>query len=272
MRDVYTAFTGSFFGKFLGNSFVPYLIFFLGSKKTIQLGGILYFLQNYYFAEFPSKITLYIGAIFNGFVFQFKSLPVNFFMSKKYENGILYSDHIYSGFSISAFFWSLVLTFIINPNNEKMDKITYINGYEEKYFNKTISDRVKIYYLLNGIVSLIIILIFAQFIKEPSNFTPSYKYYYKKFFGNLTEEDKINFNSSLEKIKKDPILDSNSSISINLNKKILKEKSNSLLENKPEKEETMEFHREIANKEMKKPKFILLILIFVLKAVSCSYF
>ena len=272
MRDVFTAFGGYHIGRFIGNLILPYLIYFLGCKKTIQIGGILYCINCYFFAQFPSKITLNFCAIFNGFIFQLKVLPINFFMSKKYENGIMYSDHIYSGFSISAFIWSLCLTFIVNPKNKEMDKITYINGYEEKYFDKTISDRMGTYLLLNGTISLIVIIICTQFIKGPSNFPPSYLYYYKKFFGNLTEEEEEENSNSLENILKKPIIDPHSSVSINSIKSLQKE--NSLLETETnnEKKENLESFRNESIIEMKKLKFILLIFIFVLKSVSCSYF
>ena len=266
MRDVFTGFGTCLIGKLIGNFFLPYVIIFLGCKKTLQLGAILYFINFYIFAEYPSRLTLYFNPIFQGIIFQFKILPINFFMSKKYENGIMYSDHIYSGFSISAFIWSLCLAFIINPQNKEMDKVTYINGYEEKYFNKTISDRMEIFLLFNGIISLFFIMICTYLIKDPINLFPSYKYYLKRFFGNLTEEEKNDYNSSLVKLKEEI-----SNSSIDLNKSLLKDNLN-LLENKNEKNQNMNIFREKANKEMKNPKFILLILIFLLKSASCSYF
>ena len=170
MKDVYTAFCGSYFGRVLANLIIPSIIFNLGTKKTIQIGGILYFINFFLFAYFPSKISLYLNSIFYGFIFQFRILPVNYYICKKYKKGITYLKHIYTGFNISAFFWTFTLFYIVNPENVN-NVILVKNGFDIHYkvFDNDIYNNVPLYFYLNGILSMFVTVYCAENL-ESENF------------------------------------------------------------------------------------------------------
>ena len=157
MNNTYTAFCGSYFGRIIANLIIPSIIFKLGTKKTIQIGGLLYFVNFFCFAYFPCKISLFLNSVFYGFVFQFKILPINYYISKKYKKGILYLKHVYVGFNISAFFWTFVLFFIVNPKN--IDNVVIVrDGFNvySKIIDQSVYDNVPFYFYLNGFVGMVV--------------------------------------------------------------------------------------------------------------------
>jgi hypothetical protein len=263
MKDIFNGFGGWVFGVILANVILPHFLFNFGCKRTIQIGGFLYLLNFVIYAkiEYFSKLTLFLNCVMCGMVTQFKILPINYFMSKKYENGIMYSDHIFSGLSLSAFIWSIVIMLIINPENREMEKVTFINGYEEKYFDKNISDRISFYFYLNGIVSCVVIFIVAQMLNDPSNMAPKFQLFLKRLFRSPPQEKN---NLQEKSIKTEEI--NKSQVSHKFKKK------DSSLFLSDSNNEDFEYYHKKAKKQFLNPKFYLLILIMVLKSVSCMYF
>ena len=268
MKFIYSAWCLNFFGRIIANYFLPKIIYKFGCKKTIQIGGLLYFINLYFFTV--TNIFFLLGnMIFFGVILQFKMLSINFYMSKKYENGIEYLKHIYSGFSIGTLIWSLISIYIINPNNKENSVVVQYNGYSENYFDESVSGNFPNYLIFNGFVHFLVTYSLCFFVKDLD-----LKENLKDFNENINKSlnNSLSINKSIigidSKLKEKLIKSQNLSFESKTSKKFLNKE-----EDIPNSENNSKlYYQKEAKKIIKSKKFIILIIITILKLASSLYF
>jgi hypothetical protein len=171
-----------YLGNILANYILPNLFIILGIKRTFALGGIIYFVNSTIFVLYPNRYTVLIFGIVGGVTYSFKVLPTNYYLCSKYKNGIDYLPYSYIGQSLGVLLWSFLMMQIINPDNKSMEGLTFINGYEENYFEADVSKNTPFFISVNGIVSLLAISISAYFLKEPDYLQGELVLWLKSYF------------------------------------------------------------------------------------------
>ena len=253
MIDGFRAFLYMFIGRIVGNWILSSFLFKFGIKNTLRIGSLAYFLVICNYIMIPCRINLYFNTFLLGISHQFKIIPINYHISKKYENGINYLKHIYSGFSIGLLIWSLLMFYIINPNNLPIQKES-----SSEYYHYSVSKNIIKYFLINGIFSIIIIFISTIFLEEYNKKIPFNTELSEISFGS--EDSKYSKSEKEKKYKKSFDCDKND-ISISLSDESIKDNELNLKELK-----TIAFQR------MKELKFIAIIFIIIIKHASCSYY
>ena len=178
-------------GSFLANLVLPNCFIILGIKKTFILGALIYFLNSIFFVIFPNRCTLLIYAIIGGISFNFKTLPTNYYLCAKYKEGVKYLPYCYVGQSIGVLLWSFFMSVLINPLNENMDAVTFVNGYEERYYKNDVAKNCGFFIIFNGIFSLILISLCSFFLKEPHYLTGDFYLWTDYYFYNNLNAKKI---------------------------------------------------------------------------------
>ena len=256
MKDGFRAFLNLFLGRIVGNWILPFLIFKFGCKNTIRMGSVLYFFVICNYILIPYKWNLYLNSFFLGLSHQFKILPINYLISKKYENGIDFLKYIYSGFSFALLIWSFLCWYLFYSKNLGNGKIN-LNG----FYVYSISKNIIWYFLINGVFSLIVIFLSTIFLKEFNKKIPFNTELSEISF--CSEYSKSNKSEKSEKTSKSSIKYDKNDISISLSVESESQNNNKM--------DLIEL-KKIANQKMKELKFIMIIFIIIIKYASCSYF
>ena len=209
-----------YIGSIIGNLIIPKFFLIFGIKKTFIIGGFIYFLDCIFFTIFAGRYSLLIFGLIGGISLNFKTLPTNFYLTNKYENGVEYLPYSYIGQSIGVVVWSIVIAFIVNPLNKNMDAVSYFNGYKEEYFDKEVSSHITPFLLINGSSGFIIIGILAMFLNVPEYLNGNFSLWWKSMMNN-DEEAKRDLAKKLEEMNQTTNVE-HCNISVSLKIKILK--------------------------------------------------
>ena len=166
-KSFFSGFPLIFVGMFFANSMAPKLFFILGVRKTIQLASILYFINCITFCSITGLFPYFANIIFMGMNWQLFVFASNYFLSKKYENGVYYYSYISIGSTTGTFIWPFVLREIVNPGNRSMDAKTNINGYDEYYYDHSVSSKIITYFTIHGAIVMLTNLISCQYLRNP---------------------------------------------------------------------------------------------------------
>ena len=273
MKFIYTSFLLNFFGRVLGNIILPKILKIFGCKKTLRIGSLL-FLINCFFFQYAVVWVFLLNVVFFGVILQFKVLSISYYMSKKYENGIQYLHHIYTGWSLAAVLWSFLIIYIINPENKERTVFVDFGGYKENLFDFEVAKNFRIYLWVAGFTHLFVTNGLCWFLRDVGEFDEeSLSVVMERGNYSFDNEEMENFRQSFNKDKKDF---ENNNI-INTSKQKLIEKEHQKKNKKIHITNTQKISSEIqnklkANKIIKSQKFILLIVITILKTGSCLYF
>ena len=188
-----------YLGSFLGNIVLPNCFIIFGIKKTFIIGGLIYFLNSTFFVIYPNSYTLLIYGIIGGVSFNFKTLPTNYYLCAKYKDGVKYLPYCYIGQSIGVFVWSYFMMKIINPLNKNMDAVTFVNGFEENFFESDVAKNCGYFIFFNGIISLIVIWGCSIFLEEPHYLKGDFFLWVNYYFKN-NEEAKKEFERRFERM------------------------------------------------------------------------
>lgn len=169
-----------YFGNMISSFVMPNLLFILGIKKTFILGGLVYFFTTN-LGIYSNKQIMFVFALFTGFCNNLKSLPTNYLLSVKYENGVQYLSYSYIGQSLGVLFWAFLMSKIINPFNKNMDKVTYVNGFEEFRYDDSVNMNFRFFFFFNGLFAFIIITFVSLFIDEPEGDDGNFIFWIKSF-------------------------------------------------------------------------------------------
>ena len=265
-------------GSILGNIILPKFFLIFGIKKTFIIGGFIYFLDCIFFTLFAGKYTLLIFGMVGGICLNFKTIPTNFYLTNKYENGVEYLAYSYVGQSIGVIIWSIVIAVMVNPLNKNMDSVSYYNGYKEQYYDKDVSSKITPFLLINAISGLLIITLMSSFLNVPEHLSGNFSIWWKSL-GN-DEKAKKELAKKLEELNQTTNIEHcelsqnmslnkeyNKAISIMSNNSELKDSKNeNLIEGQ---EKPIDMETEI-KKELYSFKFIMFIIIIFIKNSSSS--
>ena len=211
MKNVFATTIGIFIGRIIGGFFLPNLYFFFGIRGTMQIGGLLLFINYILYFELTSLTGLFFNNLFAGVNYQISFLSVTFFLSEKYTNGLLYVNYVYIGSSLGIIFWGIVSIYIINPRNGGMILEIKENGIIENYFPFEMIHNFKFFMIVIACFSLLFVLP-TFFLEDPENIYPNFFSYFKALFArdkkklNLLNQSfqDVSFNTirSFEKKKK----------------------------------------------------------------------
>ena len=275
----YTLLVYIYVGNVISSALMQKFFFIFGIKKTFMLGGLCSFFL-YILGIYTNKYLFYVFSIFSGICFNFKSLPTNYLLSVKYENGVDYLAYAYAGQSFGVLLWAYLINRIVNPENKSMTNVTNVNGFTEYYYTKDVNDNFAPFLFIISIFNLVVICGVSYFIEEPENKDGNLILWLKAVF--LRDKKSVN-NLKLKKEKFEvdyKILSNRSNMSmshskiITSNKSIneksleLSEKSIELLEKS---EEKISLEQDIKN-TMYSKKFLGFILLTLFKNASTSVF
>lgn len=167
LKDIFTCILILYFGMFLGNLILPRIFYIFGLRKTLQIGSILYFVNLVCLYTFTSLIGFCFNITLAGALVNFFYFTISVFFSQKYDNGILYCPAVFMGVTVGAMIWPFVISALINPNNHSMDQITFINGYEERYYDYSVSGKIVKYFNIHGFFTMVVNVILCQFLTNP---------------------------------------------------------------------------------------------------------
>ena len=263
-------------GSICGNIILPKFFLIFGIKKTFILGGIIYFFDCCFFTIFAGKYTLLIFGFIGGISLNFKTLPTNFYLTNKYENGVEYLPYSYIGQSIGVIVWSIVIAVIVNPLNKNMDAVSFYNGYKEEYFDKIVSSQITPFLLINGLSGVIVITFLAMFLNVPEYLSGNFSLWWKSL-GN-DEDAKKELAKKLEEMNQTTNIEHcNISVSMSLNKEYNKEISilskslnNSKTQSLIEQQNKTDNIEEEITKELYSLKFIIFVIIIFIKNSSTT--
>ena len=165
---IYTLTIYMFIGNIFSSFIMPKFFFILGIKKTFMFGGLCSFCL-YILGIFTNKYLFYLFSIFCGICVNLKSLPTNYLLSVKYENGVDYLAYSYAGQSFGVLLWAYLMNRIVNPENESMSISTHVNGFTEFYYSESVNKNFVVFLLVNSFISLFVIIGVSCFIEEPKN-------------------------------------------------------------------------------------------------------
>ena len=177
-------------GSILSNIIMPKLFFIFGIRKTFFLGGALMFIYSI-ISLFTGRYLLFLLGILGGFINNLKTMPTNYLFSIKYTDGEKYLAYSYMGQSFGVIIWGFFIFYFVNPENDSMDQITDVNGFDEYYYPKRINDRFPLFILANGIISFFVISICSYFFKVPSNKDGNFFLWYDAFFNKTVKAMKL---------------------------------------------------------------------------------
>ena len=181
MKSIFATTIGIFIGRIIGGVLLPNLYFLFGIKGTMQIGGLLLFINYLLYFCFTSIFGVFFNNLFAGVNYQIAFLSVSFFLSEKYLNGLLYINYVYIGSSIGIIFWGIVSIYIINPDNIGMTLKLTEGNLEENYFPWEMVKNFKFFMIVLACFSLLFILP-TFFLDDPENITPNFFIYFKALF------------------------------------------------------------------------------------------
>ena len=161
-----------FVGNAIANFILPYCFRFLGIRFTFLFGALLYMLNCFTFFSFTSIFWVGFNAVFAGVTYQFIILTTNLFFFEKYPDTAKRNVSIaVSGGMFANLFFSLLLNYIVNPNNSSMDKVyTNGNGVKELFFDFEIAQRISYYMKINGVFTVAGTVVAILFLENPSRY------------------------------------------------------------------------------------------------------
>lgn len=193
---LYYNFAVVYMGMFAGNALLPKLFFILGIRKTVQVGSFLYVLNCVLFTQWTTLMGFYFNVATMGFVIQFFMFTAAYFFTEKYENGLLYIGYVAIGGTAGSFFWPFILNIMVNPDNELMTEVNYINGHKESYYSYGVSMRMKGFMFLHGFVVFLTNFLLSRFIQNPEKHQSKVSLWFKNFINRnpvATEEMKSQY-------------------------------------------------------------------------------
>ena len=254
-----------YLGSFLANTVLPNCFIIFGIKKTFIIGGIIYFLNSLFFVLYPNRVTVLIYGVVGGVSFNFKTLPTNYYLCAKYSDGVRYLPYAYIGQSIGVFLWYYFMMVIINPGNENMERVTFVNGFEENFFEERVAGNCGRFILFNGVFSLVVISVCAMFLEEP-NFLKGDFFLWVDYYFKNDKNAKKEFQKRFERmnLSKTIISITSEENEKSFNNSVLSKKSKSEYEFTEKDQKNKKLQNEI-KKEIYSLKFIGFIIITTIK-------
>ena len=178
---------------------------------------------------FTNWIFIIINVSLFGGLFRYTSLLSIVYFSEMYGNraSALYGMSL-TGFLVGSFLSNNLCTYMVNPENLPMTT-SYANGFEEHYFDYSISKNLVGFLNLMGLIEFLVCLFVSLFITDPEKYQSNFGKVFSYFKGNNSQElnDSLNsFKNTLDetfseawKQKKDDSL--NQSISYSMHSDIL---------------------------------------------------
>lgn len=267
LKKLFSTTLGLVLGPTIGNLFLPKMYFLFGIKKTIQIGGFLNLLNCILYYKINSILAIFLNVMFSGAIYQLTTLSITYYLTEKFENGYIYCNYAFVGQNISNILWPYFALKLMNPENIGMTAKHVINGEIDIYFPWEISKNFPMLMNILGLISFLLTMISSYFLIEPKKMKPHFMLWVNAvIFRNhraIVELDlayKESLTNSLLQTSKSRI--SKSMISNETN-----ENSKSFLEKELSDEEA----EQKANRIMKHPLFIILVLILSIRIAPLYY-
>ena len=283
LKKLFSTTLGLVLGPTVGNLFLPKFYFLFGIKKTIQIGGFLNLLNCYFYYKVNSIFLVFFNVLLSGAIYQLTILSITYYLSKKHDNGYIYCNYAFIGQNIANIIWPFFALKLINPNNIGMTASHIINNEIDIFFPWEISKNFPLLMNILGFTSFLFTIIPSFFLQDPEIMKPHFFLWINTFFSN-NKKNKEELSIAYDKSKiEDKDIFNNSIIG---SKSILTDKSdlnksNSIftknssiseyLSQKSEKELSEEEAKKKANKIIKNPLFLILVLIISIRFAPLYY-
>ena len=204
IKDIFAVVWVIYVGNIFATWLFPLTISIIGIKNTVRLTALLNALNCFFFHWFHWFPLVFLNLLLLGFSYKLMQMSTVTYFKTKYpsEATTCYSLSIL-GMCFGSFIWILIMTYYINPNNEKPDQTAPDDPSHEIFFAFSIAHRFASIMNIQAVFILSTVFIFSFILEEPqeygSNFTQFLKWIMNKDNTFMSDYNQISnsFYSSL---------------------------------------------------------------------------
>ena len=171
MKQLFSYFLYCYLGVTLSSSFMNFSIYLLGYKKSLYLNAIFLWLHCYFTVATTNIIIVSICVIVHGMLLQNTAILTILFFTEWYpEQASIYYSPSLSGIMVGSFIWTMIISHMINPDNEDLTWEVQEHYGISNYYSWEIAQRVPLAYYTHGTVVMLISIIVSFMIPESDKY------------------------------------------------------------------------------------------------------
>ena len=186
---------------YLGMNFIsiimPVMLFLFGIRGTMIAGGVIILLNSISIYYFTGWFFICLNILVFGGMYRYTTLLCIIYFSEHFPSqASKYYGIALSGFLVGSILSNNLCSYIINPGNVSMDKVSNINGFTEVYFDFSIASNLVGFLRLAGLAGFIVSVVCSFLIEDPEK----YQGELRNLLG-LGDDNKKSVNDSIRNFK-----------------------------------------------------------------------